>query len=122
MRVHARDRLQTPAQPLSQGVLEAGQVLTALLDDRTGCREGNCADDIGAATLVAGGPGGPGDPALVDPGGRATADEVGVGCVEPVGAAGQDAGAVGRVELVSRECDVVDFGSCLLYTSDAADE
>ena len=91
-------------------MLVTREVVPALLQDSAGRGEGDGADDVGAAALVTRRTGGPGDPALADASRRATADEVGLGGVEPVGPTGEDACAVGGVELVAGERDVVDAG------------
>ena len=77
-------------------------------DRRAGGGDGDGADDVGAAALVAGGARGPRDAVGRDARRRAAAAQVGRAGVEPVAASGQHAGAERRVQLVAGEGDVVD--------------
>ena len=77
-------------------------------DRGTGGGDGDGADDIGAAALVAGRTRGPRDAVGRYARRRAAAAQVGRSGVEPVAAPGQHPGAVRRIQLVAGEDDVVD--------------
>ena len=101
-----------------EAVAEAGDQALLLVDQGgpagggqrvAGGGDGEGAEDVGGAGLVAGlGVLMPFALGGADRTDRAAALEVGVGALQPVAAADQDAGAEGRVELVAGEGDVVE--------------
>ena len=101
-----------PRRPSTQPLGEPGLVVVdrrAVLADRgAGRREGDGAEHVGAAGLVACGAGDPAGAVLGDLRGGAATGEVGLRGIQPVAAAGEHAGAVGGVHLVAREGDPVD--------------
>ena len=101
-----------PRRPSTSCSVSRGLVVldrrAVLPDRRAGRGEGDGAEHVGAAGLVAGGAGGPAHRGLGDLRGGAAAGEVGLRGIQPVAATGEHAGAVGGVHLVPRERDPVD--------------
>ena len=111
---HLGDLGETLPHPRDQVLLPGDQGVEAGLGEGlAGGGDGVGADDVGRAGLVAGGAVVPLDvhsPVLApgDLAAGAAAREVGLGRAQPVGPAGQHAGAEGRVQLVAGEGDPVD--------------